>query len=58
MGLFRCHAVMITSNIDSHDKLKSANYPQVIGFFEKPMNLETCHEIKRLSKLSPFFEAN
>jgi hypothetical protein len=32
----RCHVVMVNSNIDSHDKLKSANYPQVIGIFENP----------------------
>jgi DNA-binding NarL/FixJ family response regulator len=54
----RCYVVMVTSSIDSHDKLKSANYPQVIGFLEKNMNPETCLEIKRLSSLSVFFEAN
>lgn len=54
----RCYVVMVTSSIDNHDKLKSANYPQVIGFFEKPMNLETCMEIKHLNRLSPFFQAN
>ncbi len=54
----RCYVVIVTSSIDSHDKLKSANYPQVIGIFEKNMNPETCLEIKRLSSLSVFFEAN
>jgi CheY-like chemotaxis protein len=51
----RCYVVMVTSSIDKNDRLKAAEYQQVIGFFEKPLHYESCLEIKGIEKLSPFF---
>lgn len=38
--------VMLTSSVEKSDKVKSATYPQVIGYYEKPLSMETCAEIK------------
>lgn len=52
----RCHVVMVTSSIDKRDKLRAAEFSQVIGFYEKPLQLESCIEIKGIEKVSHFFE--
>lgn len=38
--------VMLTSSVELTDKEKSGTYPQVIGYYEKPLSLEICAEIK------------
>jgi len=47
--------VMVTSSIDSIDKLKAAQFPQVIGFFEKPLSEENCYQIKALNQIQKYF---
>lgn len=42
----RVRVVMLTSSVETSDKEKSETYPQVIGYYEKPLSLEICAEIK------------
>jgi CheY-like chemotaxis protein len=52
----RCHVVMVTSSIDRNDKIHATEFSQVIGFYEKPLQYETCLEIKGIEKVSHFFQ--
>jgi len=47
--------IIVTSSVDSSDKLKANTYPQVIGFLEKPIRTDSCNYIKTLPELAPFF---
>ena len=47
--------IMVTSSIDSIDKVKASKYPEVIGFFEKPLSEENCKQIQKIEALKPFF---
>jgi response regulator of citrate/malate metabolism len=47
--------VLVTSSVDSGDKVKAKTYPQVIGFLEKPLRTDSCNYIKSLPELLPFF---
>jgi len=47
--------VLVTSSVDSSDKVKAKTYPQVIGFLEKPLRTDSCNYIKSLPELLPFF---
>ncbi len=37
--------VMVTSSINSSDKEKAGNYPQVIDYLEKPLSKEACEHL-------------
>ncbi len=47
--------VIVTSSVDSSDKVKAKNYPQVIGFLEKPLRMDSCNYIKTIPELVQFF---
>jgi CheY-like chemotaxis protein len=44
---------MITSSVDAEDRQKAAQYSQVIGFYEKPLNDDGFNEIMDLPMISP-----
>lgn|SRR5690606_3044403 len=48
--------IMVTSSIDSIDREKANTYSQVIEYFEKPLDMETCARIKSLPEVSSFFD--
>lgn len=37
--------VMVTSSINSSDREKAENYPQVIDYLEKPLSREACEQL-------------
>ncbi|BDA79289.1 response regulator [Leptospira kobayashii] len=47
--------VMVTSSIDARDKEKSSQYPEVIGFAEKPIDFAKLDEFRQYKELKPFF---
>ena len=47
--------IMVTSSIDSIDKVKASKYTEVIGFFEKPLSEENCKQIQKIEALKQFF---
>jgi CheY-like chemotaxis protein len=49
------YVVILTSSVDSSDKVKAKNYSQVIGFLEKPLRAESCDFIKKIPAIAPFF---
>ena len=50
------HVIIVTSSIDTIDKKKAMQYPQVIGFNEKPLTTENCRHMKSLPQIKHFFE--
>jgi CheY-like chemotaxis protein len=44
--------VMVTSSIDTKDRGKAKQYPQVIDFVEKPLSIKTCNQLKQLPQLA------
>ncbi len=51
----RIFVVLVTSSIDGREKLKAKDYPQVIGFYEKAIDLNTCKEIRANPAISHFY---
>jgi CheY-like chemotaxis protein len=51
----KVNVVIVTSSIDTIDKRKATKYPQVIGFFEKPLTQENCIQIKQFEALKHYF---
>ncbi len=51
----KVHVVIVTSSIDTIDKKKAATYPNVIGFFEKPLTQENCLQMKQFEPIKHFF---
>ncbi len=51
----KVNVVIVTSSIDTIDKRKAAKYPQVIGFFEKPLTQENCLQMKQFDALKSYF---
>jgi len=49
---------LVTSSVDKMDKERASRYPQVIGFYEKALNVETCIEIKTNPAIAHFFNEN
>ncbi|HEY1056534.1 MAG TPA: response regulator [Emticicia sp.] len=50
------HVVMVTSSIDTEDREKASQYPQVIAYFEKPLNNKSLKQLKELPQISPYFQ--
>ncbi len=50
--------IMVTSSIDTQDKRKAKNYPNVIGFFEKPLSGQNCFEMTQMPALKRFFDSS
>lgn len=42
----RMRVAMVTSSVDASDKLKAKTYSQVIGFLEKPINVDMLNDLK------------
>ncbi len=40
--------ILITSSVSSHNPITAARYPNVIGFFEKPITFEIIKKIDRI----------
>ena len=49
---------MVTSSIDNRDRERAKRYPQVIGFYEKALNENTCFQIKANPSIARFFDNN
>lgn len=47
--------IMVTSSVDTGDKVKAKQYPQIITFLEKPLKSDSCNYIKSLPALNSFF---
>jgi len=46
---------IVTSSIDLEDRVKANGYPQVIDYFEKPMNIAKCESLKRKPEIMNLF---
>jgi CheY-like chemotaxis protein len=44
------NVILMTSSVSSANQEKAKEYPQVIGFFEKPITFENIHQIFELIK--------
>jgi CheY-like chemotaxis protein len=51
-----CHVVMVTSSIDKFDRENATKYNRVIGYYEKPLSVASCNEIKSIAQISPFIQ--
>jgi CheY-like chemotaxis protein len=51
----KVYVVLVTSSIDVTEKQRAKNYPQVIGFYEKAIDLNTCIEIRANPAISHFY---
>ena len=52
----RVSVVMATSSVNRSDREKAQSYSRVIGYAEKPLDLETCEKLKKLESVNKFFE--
>jgi CheY-like chemotaxis protein len=50
-----CSIFIVTSSIDHLDKQKAETYPVVIGFVEKPLNIDKLQNLKSTEELKQFF---
>ncbi len=51
----KVYVVLVTSSIDGGEKQRAKDYPQVIGFYEKAIDVNTCIEIRANPKISHFY---
>ena len=51
----KVYVVMVTSSVDGSEKERAKTYPQVIGFYEKAIDINTCKEIKANPAISHFY---
>jgi CheY-like chemotaxis protein len=51
----KIYVVMVSSSIDTDDKVKATKYPQVIGFYEKILTKNSCEEIKTIPSIAHFY---
>lgn len=51
----KVYVVMVTSSVDKRDREQAKKYSQVIGFYEKALNVDTCKEIKANPAIAHFF---
>ena len=51
----KIYVVMVTSSVDGSEKERAKAYPQVIGFYEKAIDINTCKEIKANPAISHFY---
>jgi CheY-like chemotaxis protein len=50
------YIIMVTSSVDSGDRIRASTFPQVIGFLEKPLRMDTCNNIKTMKELTNFYQ--
>lgn len=48
--------VMVTSSVNRSDREKAKSFKRVIGYVEKPLDLEACGKLKRLGPIKKFFK--
>ncbi|MFP5039462.1 response regulator [Parasediminibacterium sp. JCM 36343] len=51
----KLRVIMVTSSVDSADKENAKQFPQVIGYLEKPLKVDACNFIKTIPAVAPFF---
>lgn len=51
----RIMVVMVTSSTDSNDRKKAEQYPQLAGYYEKPVNETICLALKQHEMIANFF---
>ena len=54
----RIYVIMVTSSIDSIDKDRAMTYKNVIEFYEKPIDIESCNNIKNIPKIAGYFNGS
>lgn len=52
----KVYVALVTSSIDRMDRERAKRYPQVIGFYEKALNVDTCIQIKNNPAIAHFFD--
>jgi response regulator RpfG family c-di-GMP phosphodiesterase len=45
--------IVVTSSIDSKDRVRSADYSLIVGFVSKPLAMEHCDEIRAALGIGP-----
>jgi len=50
------YIIMVTSSVDSGDRVKAGTFAQVIGFLEKPLRMDVCNNIKTMKELTAFYQ--
>jgi CheY-like chemotaxis protein len=53
----RIYVVIVTSSVDASDKEKAKEYRNVIDYYEKPIDTNSCNRIKLIPKIAPFFQS-
>jgi len=51
------YVAMVTSSIDSEDREKASQYPQVIGYFEKPLNDKSLKQLRELPQIALYYSS-
>ncbi len=51
----KLYIIMVTSSVDGADKEMAKKYPQVIGYIEKPIDLNKWKSIKEIPVIADFF---
>lgn len=51
----KIYVVMVTSSMDNTDQITAGRFKQVIGYFEKPLNLDVCEALKQHEKMKHLF---
>lgn len=54
--LDQVYVVMVTSSVNRSDREKAKSFQRVIGYVEKPLDLETCGRLKKLGPIKKFFK--
>lgn len=49
-----CHVVMVTSSIDKFDRENATKYDRIVGYYEKPLSIDNCNEIKSIAQVAPY----
>lgn len=47
--------IMLLSSVSRADEIKASKYTSVIGYIEKPLNLQTLEQVKTLEKIRQHF---
>lgn len=48
----KLQVIMVTSSVDSGDKNKAKQYPQILDFLEKPLKVDACNYLKNLPSVA------
>jgi CheY-like chemotaxis protein len=53
----RVYVIIATSSVDYEDQERARHYPQIIEYFEKPLEERFFNRIKRLPQIAPHLDA-